>query len=48
MSSEKKTNENVAVIRDGAIFGEIALLTKLRRTATVRSSDYTSCAYITQ
>ena len=28
------------------IFGEIALLTKLKRTATVQSDDYTNCAYL--
>ena len=41
-------NEEVGTVKDGSIFGEIALLTKLKRTATVKSADYTSCAYMTK
>lgn len=48
LRTDKKENEVVSTISDGTIFGEIALLTKLKRTATVRSSDYTSCAYISR
>ena len=31
---------------DKTMFGEIAMLTKLKRTATVTSDDYTQCAYL--
>ena len=32
---------------DKTMFGEIAMLTRLKRTATVTSDDYTQCAYLT-
>jgi CRP-like cAMP-binding protein len=48
LKTDKKNNETVSSIREGAIFGEIALLTKLKRTATVKSTDYTGCAFITK
>lgn len=48
LKTDKKNNETVTSIKDGTIFGEIALLTKLKRTATVKSIDYTGCAFITK
>lgn len=33
-------------LREGSYFGEIALITKLKRTATARAIDYTTLAYI--
>ena len=42
----KEKDQGGIFIKDGTIFGEIALLTKLKRTATVKSVDYTFCAYI--
>lgn len=44
----KKGNngEVYKVLKEGSFFGEIALLTKLKRTATLISSDYTNCAYL--
>ncbi len=48
MKTDKKNNETVTTIKDGTIFGEIALLTKLKRTATVMSTDYTGCAFISK
>jgi CRP/FNR family cyclic AMP-dependent transcriptional regulator len=46
IKSHKKENDVVATLNDGSIFGEIALLTKLKRTATVKASNYSSCAYL--
>ncbi len=43
----KKVNDEVyKLLKEGSFFGEIALLTKLKRTATLRSSDYTNCAFL--
>jgi len=33
-------------LREGSYFGEVALITKLKRTATARAIDYTTLAYI--
>lgn len=44
---DKKT-ETIDTLKDGAIFGEVALLTKLKRTASIRSDDYTNCAFLTR
>ena len=46
LRTDKKSNECITTIKDGSIFGEIALLTKLKRTATVSSKDFTNCAFI--
>ena len=46
MKRDTKKNEKIATLTDGSIFGEVALLTKLKRTASIMSSAYTSCAYI--
>lgn len=46
LKMEKKSNEVISTLSDGIIFGEVSLLTKLKRTASVSSTDYTSCAYI--
>ena len=34
--------------KDGAFFGEVALLTKLKRSATLKSTDFSNCAYMTR
>ncbi|ETO34808.1 hypothetical protein RFI_02281 [Reticulomyxa filosa] len=38
-NESKKTHENVAVLKPGDYFGETALLTSNRRTATIRAMD---------
>jgi hypothetical protein len=48
LRGENKSNEVIATLNDGCIFGEVAILTKLKRTATVKSVDYTNCAYLTR
>jgi CRP-like cAMP-binding protein len=44
--SKTKEQNCIAILKDGVIFGEIALLTKLKRTATVVSKDFSNCAYL--
>lgn len=46
LKGHDKKIDTIATLQDGAIFGEVALLTKLKRTATVRSDDYTNCAFL--
>ena len=36
----------INILKDGTLFGEVALLTKLKRTATIVSDDYSNCAYL--
>lgn len=36
------------VLRDGMFFGEVALLTKLKRSATLKAADYSNCAFLTK
>ena len=36
------------VLKDGDMFGEVALLTKLKRTANVVCEDYSYCACLDQ
>ena len=36
----------IGILKDGVVFGEISLLTKLKRTATAISTDYSNCAYL--
>jgi cAMP-dependent protein kinase regulator len=44
-----KTSEEVyRLLKDGAFFGEVALLTKLKRSATLKSTDFSNCAYLTR
>lgn len=45
-NSVTKLQETIGFLRDGVVFGEIALLTKLKRTATVVSKDYSNCAFL--
>ena len=44
----EKQNKIIAFLKEGAIFGEIALFTKLKRTASITSDDFTNCAYLTR
>jgi len=45
---EKKANEEmkIARLREGNYFGEVALITNLKRTATAKANDYTTLAYL--
>jgi len=36
------------VLKDGEMFGEVALLTKLKRTTNVVCEDYSNCACLNQ
>ena len=45
-SQYNKSSKTIGFLRDGVVFGEIALLTKLKRTATIISKDFTNCAYL--
>jgi CRP-like cAMP-binding protein len=45
-SSGSKEQHLINILKDGSIFGEVALLTKLKRTATIVSDDYSNCAYL--
>lgn len=44
--SKKREDTCIGILKDGVVFGEIALLTKLKRTATVVSKDFSNCAYL--
>ena len=44
----KSAEEVYRILRDGAFFGEVAMLTKLKRTANLKSTDCTNCAYLTK
>ena len=41
-----KEEEIYRVLKEGAFFGEVALLTKLKRSATAKTTDYTNCAFM--
>eukprot|EP00347_Sterkiella_histriomuscorum_P009696 403340228 len=41
-------DEIFKLLKEGQFFGEVALLTKLKRTSTIKSSDFTNCAYMTK
>lgn len=47
-ADDKKTTDEIRIARlsDGTYFGEIGLITKLKRTATAKASDYTTLAYL--
>jgi CRP-like cAMP-binding protein len=38
----------VKTLEDGNLFGEVALFTKLKRTATIDSDQFSNCAYLNQ
>lgn len=40
------TNTKIKSLQDGDLFGEIALFTKLKRTATIICEDYSNSAYL--
>jgi CRP-like cAMP-binding protein len=44
---ENKENTLINILKDGSIFGEVAILTKLKRTASIVSDDYSNCNYLT-
>ena len=44
--SGTKEQQLINILKDGTVFGEVALLTKLKRTATIISDDYSNCAYL--
>jgi len=48
LKNNKKGQDVIATLGEGSIFGEVALLTKLKRTSTIRSVDYTNSAFITR
>lgn len=41
-------NKPIRFLKEGSIFGEVALLTKLKRTATIQSEGNCTCAYLCQ
>lgn len=41
-----KQQNFIKYLEKGVIFGEVALLTKLKRTATIVSEEYSNCAYL--
>lgn len=43
-----KDRKFIKTLQDGALFGEVALFTKLKRTATIDSEDFSNCAFLTQ
>jgi CRP-like cAMP-binding protein len=45
-TAQQKDYHMIDTLTDGAIFGELALLTKLKRTATVRAQIDSKCAYL--
>ena len=44
--NKTKFEKIISTLKDGTIFGEISLLTKLKRTATVVSKDFSNCAFL--
>lgn len=40
--------KTIRYLKEGSMFGEVALLTKLKRTATVQSVGNCTCAYLCQ
>lgn len=42
----EKKEKLVSRLKEGCYFGEVALITKLKRTATARAHDYATLAYI--
>jgi CRP-like cAMP-binding protein len=45
---DSKKQLHISCLQESSIFGEIALLTKLKRTATIVSDDYSNCAYLSK
>lgn len=45
-NNDSKIDNCIGILKDGVVFGEIALLTNLKRTATVISKDFSNCAYL--
>ena len=43
-NTDTKEKDLVNVLKDGSLFGEVAMLTKQKRTATCVSEDYSNCA----
>lgn len=43
-----KQETKINKLKEGRYFGEIALITQLKRTTTCKSSDYTTLAYLSR
>ncbi|CDW82933.1 cyclic nucleotide-binding protein [Stylonychia lemnae] len=46
IDEEEKFLATYRILKEGQFFGEVALLTKLKRTASLKSSEFTNCAYM--
>lgn len=44
---KSKDRKFIKTLNDGDLFGEVALFTKLKRTATIDSDDFSNCAFLT-
>ena len=44
--NKTKEKKFIKTLTNGMLFGEIALFTKLKRTTTIDSDDFSNCAYL--